>query len=116
MLLSQRALTALRALPAPLQPDQLVFPNPRGDVISLKWWRKHDWHPALVAAELDSRPPYQMRHTFACLALAQGAAIHDVSRQLGHTDIHTTLRYYVRFLPAADERFLEALDRERKTA
>jgi integrase len=116
VLLSKRAINALLRLPTPLRPDQLVFPNPRGEIISLKWWRRHDWHPAVLAAELDDRPPYQMRHTFACLALAQGATIHDVSRQLGHTDIQTTLRYYVRFLPAADERFLEALDRERKTA
>lgn len=116
VLLSKRAVAVLQDLPIPLRAEQLLFRNRYGRLLNLHNWRRRTWHPALAAAELEDRVPYQMRHTFASLALAQGATIHDVSRQLGHTDIQTTLRYYVRFLPAADERFLEALDRERRTA
>jgi len=33
-----------------------------------------------------------------------------VSKQLGHTNIQTTLKHYARFLPAVDERNLKLLD------
>jgi len=33
-----------------------------------------------------------------------------VSRQMGHTDIRTTLRFYARHLPALEERHLAALN------
>jgi hypothetical protein len=51
-----------------------------------------------------------MRHTFATLALAAGALIEWISKQMGHTSIRTTLKYYARFLPVADARAVAALD------
>jgi len=65
---------------------------------------------ALLAAEVEHRPLYQMRHTSATLALAAGAGIYWVSTQLGHTNIQTTLKHYARFLPVVDERNLKPLD------
>jgi integrase len=53
---------------------------------------------------------YQMRHTFATLALAAGADLYWVSRQLGHESIRTTLKHYARFVPAVDDRNLRLLD------
>src|SRR5205823_11270221 len=67
-------------------------------------------YPALDGAELERRPLYQMRHTYATLALAAGARIEWVSRQMGHRDIRTTLRFYARFVPEVDARNLAALD------
>jgi integrase len=122
--LQAEALNALAALPAPLTRKQLVFPDRRGELLNLHGWRKKGdqqktgdhrksdgpWRAALVAAGLDDREPRQMRHTFATLALAGGAKIEWVSKQLGHTDIQTTLRHYARFLPEVDDRNLSLLD------
>ena len=59
---------------------------------------------------LEYRPLYQMRHTFATLALAASADIYWVSKQLGHTSIRTTLKHYARFVRAVDERNMRLLD------
>jgi integrase len=43
-------------------------------------------------------------------ALAAVADVYWVSRQLGHTDIGTTLKHYARFLPDVQERNLGLLN------
>jgi integrase len=62
-------------------------------------FRRRGWYKALADTGVHRRPPYQCRHTFATLAIAAGADVYWVSRQLGHTDIGTTLKHYARFLP-----------------
>lgn len=37
--------------------------------------------------------PHSLRHTFATLALDQGAALHDLQDSMGHADPRTTRRY-----------------------
>ena len=46
--------------------------------------------------KLPSVPPRNLRHTFGTLAIKAGADISVVARQLGHSDIKTTARYYLR--------------------
>lgn len=46
--------------------------------------------------ELPCVPPRNLRHTFGTLAIKAGADISVVARQLGHSDIQTTARYYLR--------------------
>ncbi len=108
--LPQRAINALTSLPRPIQSDTLVFPAPQGGYINLDNWRRRVWKDALVTAGVPHRPLYQMRHTFATLALAAGADIYWVSKQLGHANIATTLKHYARFLAAVDQRNLKLLD------
>ncbi len=108
--LQQQAIAALKALPRPIQSDALIFPATRGGYINLDNWRTRVWKEALTAAKVEYRPLYQMRHTCATLALAAGADIYWVSKQLGHTNIQTTLRHYARFLASVDERNLKLLD------
>lgn len=110
VMLADIALEALDELPQPLRPDQLVFPAVEGGHISLSNWRRRVWYPAVERAGLERRPLYQMRHTFATLALAAGMPIDFVSRQMGHTDIRTTLRFYARYIPALEERHLAMLN------
>lgn len=110
VLLADLALGALDELPQPLRPDQLVFPATEGGYVSLSNWRRRVWYPAVERAGLERRPLYQMRHTFATLALAAGMPIDFVSRQMGHTDIRTTLRFYARYIPALEERHLAVLN------
>jgi integrase len=105
------AVAALKSLPRPIHSGALIFPAPKGGYINLDNWRRRVWKEALEDAKAEYRPLYQMRHTFATLALAAGADIYWVSKQLGHTNIHTTLRHYARFLAAVDERNLKLLDK-----
>jgi integrase len=110
VLLQEHALEALRSLPRPLDSTALVFPAPKGGYINLDNWRRRVWKVALASAGLDHRPLYQCRHTFATLALSAGADLYWVSKQLGHRDIRTTLKFYARFQPAVDIRNLDLLD------
>jgi integrase len=48
---------------------------------------------------LRYRPPYQMRHTFATLAISAGENINWVARMLGHKSPVVTLEKYNRFVP-----------------
>jgi integrase len=108
--LQEPALAALRSLPRPLQSEHLVFTAPDGGYIDLDNWRARVWKKAMTASGLEYRPLYQMRHTFATLALAASADIYWVSKQLGHKSIRTTLKHYARFVPAVDERNMRLLD------
>jgi integrase len=97
-------------MPRPLDRSELVFKAPRGGAISLRNFRRRVWYKALTDAGVGRRPPYQCRHTFATLALAAGADVYWVSRQLGHADIGTTLKHYAPFLPDVQERNLRVLN------
>jgi integrase len=54
-----------------------------------------DWHKqALEDAALRDMPLHALRHTAAAAWLAAGNSLMYVQRQLGHSDISTTERYY----------------------
>jgi hypothetical protein len=58
-------------------------PCPGGGVINLSNFRRRVWQDALEAARLERRPIYEMRHSFATLALAAGAPLEWISKQMG---------------------------------
>lgn len=107
--LQREALDALAELPRPVR-GGLIFPSPNGKPWNLSNFRRRIWKPALEAAGVEYRAVDQTRHTFATLALAAGAELAWVSRQLGHTKLQTTLKHYARWLPETEERNLAALD------
>ncbi|HXH89697.1 MAG TPA: site-specific integrase [Gaiellaceae bacterium] len=108
--LQSNAVEALDLLPRSLDRSALLFPSKEGRVVNLSNWRRRVWFPALDAADLPRRRIYDMRHSFATLALAAGVPIEWIARQMGHRDTRVTLRHYARWLPATDERWLRALD------
>lgn len=111
--LIDRALAALDLLPMPLRRERLVFPGTSGGILDTHAWslrgrRIGPWVKALEAVGLDYREPRQMRHTFATLALTDGASIEWIAKQMGHKDIATTLGHYRRWLPS--DRSVDALN------
>jgi integrase len=113
-----------------------VFPHPSGGPWTKNlWgnWRRREFQPAAAAAGLgtyertlryvtvggvrrkrerqkyEGPRPYDLRHTFASLLLAEGRAIHYVAEQLGHGAAQT-LRTYGHVI--ADYRDRQGIDAE----
>lgn len=102
--LSHAALEAIGALPILLDRNAPIFTQSYED------WRKLDWPAALENAGLEHRNPYEMRHTFATLALQAGAGLDDVSQALGHASVDITLRYYRKWTRPMQDRLRDVLD------
>jgi integrase len=77
-------------------PDALVFPTRDGAA-----WTAHDWQnwrrrrfqPTAKGAGLVSARPYDLRHTFCSLLIAQDPNIAEVARQAGHSPGMTLSTY-----------------------
>jgi integrase len=70
-------------------PNKLLLRNDEGeawDKNAWQMWRVDRWAPACRAVGLDPLPrPYDLRHSFASLLLAEGRQPVWVARQLGHS-------------------------------
>ena len=60
------------------------------------------WTRALKKAKVRYRKPYQTRHTYASMMLSAGEHPMWVARQMGHSNVNTTMRSYGRWMPLAD--------------
>lgn len=115
--LSKPARAALDGLARPIHGGP-IFTSENGHRIHLSNWRKRVWKPAMETAakklgrDVDKfyRPLYEMRHTYATLALAQGCTLEWIGSQLGHTDIRTTRKHYARFVKKTHDRMRALLD------
>jgi site-specific recombinase XerD len=56
----------------------------------------HAWHRAALKAANIDRPVrlHDLRHSYAAATLAAGEPLVFVQKQLGHSAIHTTQRFY----------------------
>ncbi|MFA9269470.1 MAG: tyrosine-type recombinase/integrase [Baekduiaceae bacterium] len=80
----------------PKSTERWIFPPADGNPWRKSdWdnWRNRHWLPGLKIAKLPHSRPYDLRHTFASLLLAEGHTIHYVASQLGH-GAEQTLRTY----------------------
>ncbi|MEO2014000.1 MAG: site-specific integrase [Fuerstiella sp.] len=71
-----------------------IFANTRGGYIRQGNFRHKVWRPAMIAAGLDYKVPYTLRHSFATWSLNGGCRLAAVSKYLGHADQVTTLKHY----------------------
>ncbi|MEA2489013.1 MAG: hypothetical protein QOH21_805, partial [Acidobacteriota bacterium] len=75
----------------------LLFPRSDGAAWTKEdWnnWRSRTWKTACRRSGLDEIPrPYDLRHSFASLLLAEGKTIHYVAKQLGHSPAETLGTY-----------------------
>ena len=80
-------------------PNDIVFLNPlTGQPWSTTNKIRAQWITALKKAGVRYRVPYQTRHTYASTMLAVGENLSYISKQMGHADSSTTLKYYARFI------------------
>lgn len=94
---AREALVAQKALSWLL--GDYVFLDPQQRPLHQELFRMKIWEPLLKRLGIRYRPPYQMRHTFATLAISTGENINWVARMLGHKSPVITLERYNRFVP-----------------
>lgn len=75
----------LQRRPNRCQPDDLVFPSPKGKVIDANNFARRVWKPVLERLEIPYRKPYNTRSTFASHALEKGATPGEVTEITGHS-------------------------------
>lgn len=77
----------------------LIFLNPNtGQPYSTTNKIRTQWISVLKKAGVRYRVPYQTRHTYASTSLAVGEDLAYIAKQMGHSDISVTLKYYARFV------------------
>jgi integrase len=108
--LTARTITALEELPPRRLDRRLVFADARGGHVDLNNWRRRQWAPALDAAGITHRRPYDLRHTFASFALDAGISIFELSRYMG-TGVRVIDRTYGHLVPGSEERARAKLER-----
>jgi integrase len=86
-----------------------LFPNDQGALYEERHVRRVFQH-VLRRANLPSFRLYDLRHSFASLLLSSNVPLLYVSKQLGHANPTTTLRYYARWVPTGDSRYVDVLD------
>jgi len=77
-----------------------IFKNKKGnpyawDVSIIETW----WKPILKRCGLMYRRMYETRHTFATMMLLGGEDILWVSQMLGHSNVSTTMKFYIKYIP-----------------
>jgi integrase len=81
--------------------DGLVFPAPDGGYDEPQRLLRYEHRPTLKRAGLRlSLVNHELRHTAAAVWLSLGYGLEYVRRQMGHTDIRTTIRNYGHFEPS----------------
>ncbi len=77
-----------RAVTERSQPTDLVFPSPDGSPWNLDRvnnWRGRIFADAVKAAGLPPTRPYDLRHSYVSLLIAEGATVVEVAQQAGHS-------------------------------
>jgi integrase len=77
-----------------LKPDALIFQGPARGPIHERNLVQRCFKPLLKLADLPNLRLYDLRHSFAALALREGIPARLVSEQLGHASVAFTLDVY----------------------
>jgi integrase len=67
------------------QPDDLVFPSPKGLAINDHRFRARAWKTVLEDCQIEYRSPYKIRHSTISHALSNGANVIALAEQTGHS-------------------------------
>ena len=91
--------------------SRYVFCNREGNPIDNKNFVERIWNPLLRHLGLESRRPYQLRHTAATLWLAAGENPEWIARQLGHANTEMLFKVYSRYVPNLTRQDGSAMER-----
>ena len=95
------------------QIDSYVFLNNYNEPLyDIKRIRDTHWKRVLKKCNLEYRPIYHTRHTFATVMLENGEDILWVSNMLGHTDATMTLSRYARYIKRENKKRGQFLKKE----
>jgi len=86
-----------------------LFQNNHGKLYEERHLRSV-FHRILHRTNLPSFRVSDLRHSFASLLLSSNVPLLYVSKQLGHANPTMTLKYYARWIPTGDQRYVEVLD------
>jgi hypothetical protein len=95
----------------------LIFPSPDGspwNADRVRNWRKRAFAEAAENAEVPNARPYDLRHSFVSLLIAQGATVVEVARLAGHAPTMTLSTYAHLFDEQADGDHRPAADQIRE--
>lgn len=99
--------------------SEYVFNSRRGKAFqSSSAISDNHWKPLLKRCTIAYRSPHNTRHTFATLMLKNGEDILWVSKMLGHADVSTTMKYYIKFVEEKGQKratFLENIFDKNRT-
>ena len=90
---------------------EYIFTSRKG-----KPYRQHSavvskyWKPLLKRCTMAYRVLYNTRHTFATLMLTNGEDILWVSQMLGHSNVSTTMKYYIKYIEEKGKKRAAFLD------
>lgn len=81
--------------------DDYVFRAPRGGAIDDGNWRTRVWTKAIKALGMEDEGVtiHSLRHTYASIAIANGADVKTLQKQLGHATATMTLDTYAALWP-----------------
>jgi integrase len=79
--------------------DDFVCPAPTGGPYGRGNFTTRVWQPLIKRTEVRPLTFHSLRHTFATLALGDGAAVGNVSKTMGHSSTQITLNVYDHRLP-----------------
>jgi len=93
-----------------------VFRPKRGEHILDHNWRTRIWYPSVRAAgmdEIEGIRIHSLRHTYASIAIANGADVKTLQSQLGHASATETLNTYSALWPERLGEVANAVDQAR---
>jgi integrase len=86
-----------------------LFPDDAGHVLTVDKIRQV-FHRILKQAGLPHFALYDLRHSYASLLLSANVPLLYVAKMLGHAKATTTLKYYAKWMPDEERRYVNVLE------
>jgi len=111
MLTTMRAQRAAASLETGQEPVAWVFHN-NGEPLHESSVRDHMLRILKHAGVPQDFHPHCLRHSYASHLLGKGVSVYNVSRQLGHRDMRTTVNVYGHWIPDAGNAAANVLEND----